>query len=76
MHLRQRTEKKEKNAVITHLFLQNTRGLWVGVVKRVDDEIGRKEQEGKPVRMEKLMPGCVKLSVHRGKVAALYNNTS
>lgn len=37
-------------------------------MKRVDDEVGRKEQERKPVRMENLMLGCVKLSIHRGKV--------
>lgn len=56
-------EKKKKYAVITHLFLQIQSGLSRSV-KRVDDEIGKGIGE-KIGQNEKLMPGCVKLSLHR-----------
>lgn len=65
MHLRQRTWKKIKKKMLSSLIFscKYNRGLSRSV-KRVDDEIGKGIGE-KIGQNEKLMPGCVKLSVHR-----------
>lgn len=65
MHLRPRSGRKEEKNMLSSLIFscKYNRGLSRSV-KMVDDEIGKGIGE-KIGQNEKLMHGCVKLSVHR-----------